>query len=374
MKNKKIGIVTCYMNNFGACLQAYALQETLRKNNYENELIRYTPIKSLVKYNIFIRIGLKVRLFLKSFKNVLYKFEFHRAFKFDKFRKQYIKFSKENYKKLDDLYKKVPNYDAFLVGSDQVWNPLIHNNQNNKAYFLDFVKDDRLKISYAPSLGVSDLPIELKNDMKTMLKSFSAISVRENTGKKIIDEISDIECRVVLDPTLLLDKTDWNKIAKNPISDKKYILCYIFSDFEYVEEFIKKASEELNLKIIVIPLHARKYNFEYDEALDIGPSEFVGLIRDASLVITDSFHATAFSLNLNVPFYSILRNKSNEKNNMNSRINDILKSTDLENRIINETSINNKLDLNVDFTKANDYINTKRQQDVQYLLDSINLK
>ena len=141
-----------------------------------------------------------------------------------------------------------------------------------------------------------------------------------------------------------------------------------------MEEFIKKASEELNLKIIVIPLHARKYNFEYDEALDIGPSEFVGLIRDASLVITDSFHATAFSLNLNVPFYSILRNKSNEKNNMNSRINDILNSTDLENRIINETSINNKLDLNVDFTKANDYINTKRQLDVQYLLDSINLK
>ena len=91
MKNKKIGIVTCYMNNFGACLQAYALQETLRKNNYENELIRYTPIKSLVKYNIFIRIGLKVRLFLKSFKNVLYKFEFHRAFKFDKLVKKITK-------------------------------------------------------------------------------------------------------------------------------------------------------------------------------------------------------------------------------------------------------------------------------------------
>lgn len=365
---KNVGLLTCYMDNFGACLQAYALQRTIVKFGCDCEIIKYTPIKSLKEYNVFIRAGLWLRNHIKSLSSDSYKFENYRHGKFVRFRKEYLVFSKENYMNEEQLYSKSLNYDAYVTGSDQIWNPNLYGGKNNRIYFLDFVPDGKKRIAYAPSIGVSTIPEDCAADMGNLLSKFDAVSVRESDGKRIIDGIIDCNCRVVLDPTLLLTKEEWSAFVGERIIKDEYILLYLFGDREYTKDFINYAYEKTGLKIITIPFNKREYESDYYKIKRAGPIEFVNLIKNAKLVITDSFHATAFSINLNVPFYSLLRNEKNEKNNMNSRIYSILDLCGLQDRIIaDKTSFPKKIDYDIDFQKANVILADKRSVDYQFL-------
>jgi hypothetical protein len=371
---KKVGLVTCYIDNFGACLQAYALQRVIIKQGNMCEIIRYTPNKDLSNTNKVVKIIKYIWRKLRSITNETYSYELSRKSQFKLFREKFLIFGRTHYDNIDMVFSNIPQYDSFVVGSDQLWNPLIHSNSNNSVYFLDFVQDDKKRIAYAPSIGLSILPDIYKDEMARMLMKFDTLSVREQEGANIVEEITGRPCRVVLDPTLLLARDEWYKIAAEPIPkiEEPYIFCYLFGNGDYIGEFVEYVKQKTNYKVVLVPYTKREYDSSNIKIKKAGPHEFIGLIKNASLVITDSFHATAFSINFNIPFYSLLRNSTTELNNMNSRITNILGMVGLENRLIMSVEdFPAEINLEIDFTAANQEIAKRREEDIRFLRDAI---
>ncbi len=371
---RKVGLITCYADNYGACLQAYALQQAIIKMGNECEIIKYTPINSLKEREGLLKVMTPVLNALRVIKNrnTIYKYQGQMRKRFKYFKKEYLIFGDALYPTIESLYKSPPSYDVFVTGSDQLWNPIIHGMTNNRAYFLDFVPSGKKRIAYAPSIGISEFPENCKIEMKELVEKMDVVSVREKDGKKIIDEITEKECRVVLDPTLLLNEQDWLKLTNNYNSQKPYIFCYLFSEQEYVGKFINYVKEVTEYEIVVIPYTKREMEQGYVVKNDAGPKEFLGLIKNASLVLTDSFHATAFSINFNVPFYTLLRNTDKELNNMNSRIFNILEMFNLLDRLItSENDYPEKIDMNINYEKVNKELNDRRNDDFNFLKESI---
>lgn len=367
---RKIGLITCYADNYGACLQAYALQQAIIKTGNECEIIKYTPIKSLKEHDRVYKFVIPIIRLLKVIKNrkSIYIYQRIMRRKFLQFKKDYLIFGMKSYVDIELLYKSPPIYDVYITGSDQLWNPVIHGLTNNKAYFLDFAPEGKKRVAYAPSIGISKIPVNCINEMKILIEKIDEISVRESEGKRIINEISDKECPVVLDPTLLFGKVFWSKIMKEYNNKKPYIFCYIFSEQSYIEEFIEYTKKLTEYEVVIIPYTKAQTKKGYRMIYDAGPKEFIGLIKNANLVITDSFHATAFSINLNVPFYSLLRNTHNELNNMNSRIFSILKMFNLTDRLItNKKDYPKNIKCEMDYSVINKKLLQLRERDLNIL-------
>ncbi len=224
--------------------------------------------------------------------------------------------------------------------------------------------DGTKRIAYAPSIGLSEFPEEYSADLKEKVNRFDYLSVRETAGQKIIEPLTDIDVKVVLDPTLLLTGEQWSKIAKPPKIKEPYIFLYLFGNRPYIGEFVEYVRKQTGLRVVCIPYTEREKNSEYVQIYDAGPCEFLGLIKNASLVITDSFHATAFSINFNTPFYSLLRNDDSDKVNMNSRIFSILDLVGLQERmVLPDVEYPFSIDMSLDFSGANERINDKRRSD-----------
>lgn len=365
----KIGLVTCFVNNYGACLQAYALQETIKKASYDVEIVNYTPVKEVQKKNIIQKFLFWLHEIYRCVRYKNYSYSYRNKKHFSRFRKSYLTFSKRFYKSEDDLYNQNFEYKAFVVGSDQLWNPIIHGNKNNRAYFLDFVGEEVLKIAYAPSFGISSFPnSELENGAKTMLKKFDFLSCREETGAKLVENITGKTCYPVLDPTLLLSKEEWSSICGDRIIKEDYIFIYRFGESDIEEAILQEIEKTVNLPIYCLPMSSSDFSHKYKILKPCGPLEFVNYIKNASFVITDSFHATVFSINLNTNFSCLLRNHSGEKNNMNSRIFDILAKFDLKNRLISDIdSIKSVVNSKTDFKKSNELLFKNREHDINLL-------
>lgn len=369
---KRVGLVTCYINNYGACLQAYALQTSVKSLGFDCEIIQYTPVSNVKKYGFTKCIVNKIKDFIRLLRIPNYSFVLARKRKFEKFRKKHLIFSEENYPSAEYLYNRNLPYCAFITGSDQIWNPLIHNNCFDKIYMLDFVKSGVKRIAYAPSIGIASLPDEYNESMKRYLEEFDVLSTREQSGADIVCSLVSKPCCVVLDPTLLLNREKWLNIATPRLIEKQYIFCYVFSEQQYINLLIERAKDKLRIDAVIIPLKDRDFSGTDILVKSVGPLDFVSLIANASLVITDSFHATAFSINLNIPFYSCLRNIQGEKNNMNTRITSILELTGLEDRLVtNESKIPSEVNLNIDFTQSNIKLCKKRESDLCFLRTSL---
>lgn len=365
----KIGLITCFINNYGACLQAYALQETLKKASYDVEILNYTPVKEIQKKNAFQKIFFWFHEMYRCIRYKNYSYLYRSKKYFSRFRKSYLTFSKEFYKKEEDLYNRSYEYKAFVVGSDQLWNPLIHDNKNNKAYFLDFVSEEKIKIAYAPSFGISSFPNdELKKDAKTMLNKFDFLSCREETGAKLVESMTGRKCYSVLDPTLLLSKEEWESICQSRIIKEDYIFLYRFGGSDIEEAILQEFAKMVNLPIYCLPMSSNDFCNKYNILKPCGPLEFVNYIKNATFVITDSFHATVFSINLNTNFSCLLRNHFGERNNMNSRIFDVLSKFNLEDRLVSDTdSVKSVLKSKIDFTKSNELLLKFREHDLNLL-------
>ena len=368
----KVGLITCYMDNYGACLQAYALQTTIKRITGHCEILRYSPIRSMKEYPFPLNVLLRLRKKVKAITNDAYRYGNARAKEFNDFRRKYLIFSKKYYRNESSFYRTSFPYNCFVTGSDQIWNPNLYGGTNNKIYFLDFVPKEARRVAYAPSIGVSAITPECKEDMKQLLSKFDAISVREADGKQIIDEISNVECKLVLDPTLLLPNGEWEELISPRLIREEYIFLYLFSEKEYIGEVIERAKQQLNMKVVTIPFVKREFDSDDEKIQSAGPLDFLNLIKYASLVITDSFHATAFSINLNTPFYSLLRNDISEKNNMNSRVYNILHLTGLEKRLISNSNYKDtEISTELDFSDANQRLQKKRAEDYDFLIDAL---
>lgn len=383
---KKVGIVSCYFkHNYGSMLQAYATQQILDNLGIENETIN-------IDENIDFSKGKKKYYmtqitnftFIKS-KLGMVKLKFDKKLKKDLGRniavrdKKYKEFETKfrltkAYKTYQELTEKCKDYSSVLVGSDQLWLPV---NVVADYYTLNWVPDDVNKISYATSFGVSTVPEKYKEKYKKFLDRINYLSVREEAGCKLVKELSSNEATLVCDPTLLLTKDEWMGIQREePIIKEKYILCYFLGRNIEHRKFAERLKEKTGCKIVSLN-HADEYVkysdiFADEMPYDIGPAEWINLIRNAEYVCTDSFHGTVFSLLNNKKFFTFRRYSNSSKVSTNSRIDSLLNIVDLHDRLLNgDEEILDCIEKQIDYEQVNKKLDKFRNESKEFLKKSI---
>jgi len=349
MKISLITIKSPY--NYGAVLQCFATFKYLKKLNFDVQVIDYCP-KNLGEGSGFLK------------ETIMKLLTFGRRSKITKFNKENLIYTNICYRNYRELKKKPPISDIYIVGSDQVWNSQLSKGKLDPVFFIDFLKNEN-KISYASSMGRSDVDISELKIMKEYLKNFSHISVREESAKKLLESVGLKNIAITLDPIFLLEKQDYIKFIK-PIEYKKYLLIYSFEKNPIIEKLAQEISKKMGLQIIEIGTFRSKYsNDEYLQ--NIGVEDFLSLIKYANFVITSSFHGTAFSILFNKEFVSV------EPSIRKNRLENIVKIFGIEKRLINKKSnytLDNLLDP-IDYRKVNKLIDIYSEKSRIFLKNAI---
>lgn len=372
---KKVGLITYYGDNYGGVLQAYALEKLVMANGFDCELIS----------NDFLYRGNKAKKRKAKLNNLLAAirdpFEYIskrgvykkyagqqalRAEKFSLFRRKHLRINQTGYTCYDDYLTAPPRYDVYLCGSDQIWNPNLFHEHG--FYFADFAPAGAKRVSYASSIGVSSVTAEQAAFMKPYLEKLDVISTREHDGTAIVQQLTGKPARTVIDPTLLLDARQWSEVAAEPLVDEPYVFCYFFGERAYYSRIKQQVRELTGLQLVSIPYVARELAEPDVKIFDAGPAEFISLIKHAKLVLTDSFHATAFSVNFGTPFLSLARFAKNDAKGMNSRLHTILGAMELTDRLIDENdTITADMLYAVDFEKVHERLDRLRKEDGSFL-------
>ena len=389
-----IGIITFVKcNNYGAELQAYALQKKLNDLGHNAEIIDVekdmgalyrrpstyrTAIINRYKYFGLLKGTLKVvQLIYDKYcakKSIAMDADLicRKRKKFHDFFYLETRHSDHHYT-LDEIRsaESLP-YDVLIAGSDQIWN--YQQTDYLDVYFLMMAKDWNIKrMSYAASFGVKKIPNDKKNMYKMYLENLDAISVREIDGLDIVRSCSKCEVSMVLDPTLLLNKSVWvRNLVKDDFlpKEKKYVVIYTLSGSRYIYDLAKRIAAQLNVEVLNIKGGFKKAEDVngVQHVCDAGPGDFISIYNHAAYIITDSFHGTAFALNFNVPFTTLL----NPVSSINSRALSILKLTKMEDRLIYDDGTNSFPDkLDVDFSVANREIERLRKESLCFLQSNL---
>ena len=353
---KKIGVLTWhYHHNYGGVLQAFAMQCVFEKLNYNVDIVNYRPekygLKECVK-RLLLSNAISSRLLNKC-----------RDYKFNKFLKQNLKQSKTfNVSTIKKL--KQNKYDAFFVGSDQIWSP----NVLDTTYLLDFVDDNNKKFSYAPSSVIETKDKDKIKLYKKYLSKFNKISVREQKSKENIDSYVGCDCKVVLDPTLLLDEPDYTEVvSERNVPSGDYVLCYFLGNNDCYRDVIDQIKGDMTVYSI---MSSNDSCGHYNKIYDVGPKEFLGLIKNCKLMVTDSFHGLAFSIIFKKQFYVLERFKKDSEINQNPRIDHILNLLDLhERKVVNVINLSNLKTIQYD--EVYQYLNIEREKSISYLIDCL---
>lgn len=301
----KIGILTFHCaHNYGAMLQCYALQEHLLSMGHSVQVINYQP-KYLVKpYKIFDIERILSKNIFKLVKNIakelfLLPKRYRRYQAFNRFLSKRIRMSMLCNK---DTIR--DDFDAYVFGSDQIWNPNITNGVDD-MYFgcFPFSKGQKKYVSYAASLGLDTIDNVWEESFRVNLKNIDHISVREDTTVNLLTSFTDKPIKVVLDPTLLLSKPIWEKLSDN-VKRRNYVLVYQVREDPNTIEFAQHIAHQLNTDVIKLVAWVKRKKFIGENA-SASPEDFVSYIKHASCVVTTSFHGTAFSVIFNKPFYCL---------------------------------------------------------------------
>lgn len=371
----KIAIIT-WINgcNYGTKLQAFALQAYLKNEGYNVDLIQYIPSNSDVIKEPLLESRFIFERIVDRFKRLItereyasekikhadeYAIRLNRAdaFLFNNATMTQKVVSNEDFNMI------ASQYDVFICGSDQIWNPRILN----KRFYLDFVKNKR-KIAYAPSVGLNAYSEYEKRHILSWLYDFESIGIREIEGTQLIKSIltdSNIEVQNVCDPTLLLDSQIWKKyMNQDVIPRKKYAVVYVIQNYRWYDSvldiLIKKGYE-----VIIIPMTSRMLRKSKSEWITYGPSEFLGLLSSADLVVTDSFHAIIFSLIFQREFFVLLNDNKGKLFNTSSRQKTILTKAGLLDRIVEKSSqleckISNRIEYKNVYLKLVEFIDSSK--------------
>ena len=331
---KKIGIFTFFQLNYGAVLQAYALQHYLEQQpSVKVEIVDFTTPNHLSEHKVFNK--QKTHNFIKIVMyfclTLVHSCQIKRRISLTwEFKKKYFNFTRR-FSSLDDVMKNHPVEDVYITGSDQVFNPKA---SYVPLYYLGFEKGKGIKAAYAPSFGISEFNREITSKIKKYVDDFDYLSCREPAGSSYLESITGKRAPVVIDPVFLLDAEEWRKVLVKPNFRKDYIFIYDLNGGDNLIKIAKNIQKTTKLPIVCLTGNRMKVYPVNKQFYDAGPAEFIGWIQNASYVVTDSFHGTAFSLIFAKQFFSFI---ALEKTS--SRIKNILSEAGLLDRIIDRDSV-----------------------------------
>lgn len=380
---KKIGLAVCYnAKNFGSQLQLLANAKKIEELGYQVEIIRYnkkvTPVFVLQTiprlFNIrFLRgklRSLQKRKSKAADPEIAKNLSLRRA-RFNQFADAHFPASSEPYAGWETLVKKAKeNYDGFVCGSDQLWLP---NNLGSHFYTLEFAPDNKPKIAYSTSFGVSEIPWFQKTGTAKYLNRFQSLSTREIAGSRIIEELTGRKAQVVCDPTMLYDADDWNAILPSKrIIEQPYIFAYFLGTNPSHRKAAEELKEKTGLTLVTCPFAdsfvASDKDFGDVQMYDMDSADFVNLIRHAEFVLTDSFHGTVFSI-LNHRQFLTFNRFQEGKDSRNSRIDSLCTMLDLHNR--RYTGQIDAIFDSVNYEQVEQRLHAFRSESIQYLKDAL---
>lgn len=383
-EKKKVGIVTLHgYFNYGNRLQNYAVEQVLkslgfevesivnttrisRENDKENKrtvLDKINKVSNMRFKKIFHKLYNKIWYYKN--KNLIKESKKEKEIKFKEFSN--VLLNESNYKiSLDNIPNDLgEKFDYFIAGSDQVWNPLF--NDTSEVNFLTFAPKEK-RISLSASFGISEIPCEYVDDYQKWINDMDFISVREFEGAEIVKKLTGRDSEVLVDPTMLLNKNHWLNIAKksNSKPDNKYLFTYILGDYSYErKEMINEIANKYNLEIVNLA------DIKDLNAFASGPREFINFINSASLVFTDSYHASIFSIIFRTPFVVFSRDYNNMS--MNSRINTLFKKFNLDSRYENNIDFEKNL-FDIDFDRTDEILNREKEKSINFLKNALDNK
>ncbi|NLO09093.1 MAG: polysaccharide pyruvyl transferase family protein [Clostridiales bacterium] len=352
MNKKKVGIVTIISKNYGNRLQNYALQEYLKKLEFDVYTLPYkTKFRLVIKESI--------RLFL------IYLFKYCRnRWVWEDFNRKYIKWTP--IKSQDSYWNN--RYDYFVAGSDQIWNPLFWIN-SEREFLRSYSREKR--ITYAASIGIDQLPIEYHERYKGYLNEIPNISVRETKAADIVYTLTGKRVPIVIDPTMLITRKEWEAFISS---------CSLELPSRYIVNYILGAGSSEYIKLIKIK--AKTEGLEIIDLLDekgntkrkIGPREFIYIISHSERTYVDSFHGAVFSILFSKPFAVFERPYEEGAGLMTSRLDSLLSTFRLTNRMVKSIEQLEKLDDYCDFSQVGDILKAKRREALSYLMKAFNLE
>lgn len=368
-KVKNIGIITIHkINNYGSVFQAYALQRACEDSGFKTEIIDYNFPNDFHSKNKYVEES-DSQPNEPTWIKFLYALDLKRQHKgIMNFVYRYENLSDKQYSSPAELGEGAPLYDVYITGSDQLWNPRFCN--GDPAFMLHFAPENALKISFAASIGSNSIPDELKPQYKALLSRYAHIAVRENSGVEIIKEVVNKEATVVLDPTLLLNREQWNRIAAPKRQfKKKYILCYFlnytFNAFPYVDQLAEYMQKQTGYEIVRVARPPHRLGLPHTHyRVGASPEEFLALVRDAEMVLTTSFHGTAFAVNYGKPVFTVVQ----DRNASDSRQVSLMHNLGLDDQIL---SVKDSMPVQSRFTydekSEQARLEVLRQQSMDYL-------
>ena len=373
-------------HDYGGMLQAFATQRFLEKQGIESDSINFDNVKGDIsrrKWKYFLSnmmdisiVKEKSRLIEKKIRqktNARLKAQMaERDNAFDKFCTSHFKVSRP-FDSWDDMAESSQKeYDAVIVGSDQLWLP---SNVMADYYTLNWVPEKVKMIAYATSFGIGNIPLKYKEMYRQYLTRIDYLSARETSGQEIISELTDRSVPLVNDPALLLDAKGWDEVIKDkPIINDKYIFCYFMGDNPEQRDFVKRLAKEKGLKIVAL-LHLDQF-IETDEHYadytpwDISPDDFVNLVKYAEYVCTDSFHGTVFSIIYSRNFFTFKRCNKKASLSTNTRITSLLTRVGLMDRLV--VNLDKRPDNINDWRKIQECVSEFRNASGSWLIESIN--
>lgn len=363
----KIKTITCHdVYNLGASLQAYALAAYLRQLGHETEIIHYKPRYLSGHYGLwgvsnpkFDKPLIRTAYSLVKFPRRLAKRMGKRKKEFDLFRKKYLPCTRTRYESFEQLKQHPPKADVYFAGSDQIWNTVFSNGRD-PSFYLQFAPKETVRASYAASFATETVLPEYRNQVQQWLGEMDNISVRESSGLTILEDLGIDGGVQVMDPVFLLNREHWEKICQ-PIELKRpYLLIYDFDKSPQIEAFVKKISQEKHLLIYsMLPCSYCNRSFE-----NSGPKTFLSLVKDAEVVVSNSFHATAFSIIFERNFWAFPRQEK-----INTRMRDLTALMNLGHRYVETLDLN--LTEEIDYREVKEILELQTQSSKKFILDTV---
>lgn len=376
-----IYLISVTYHNYGSLLQTFALQDAITKLGYKTEILQYSEqgISKIRRLKDKEYTKTRFKMILKKLiLSFLYPGKKHdlieRKHSFDNFIKEELLLS-SLITSLNSIKEESKGWKTVLLGSDQVWHPI---NLYMDYFTLNFVPDNVKKIAYAPSFGVSEIPSKYKTSYEKYINRFQHLSCREQKGVEIIKELTGRKAQLVCDPTLLLTRDEWEaKMSEKVKFEVPYIFCYLMGNNPNHRKLISEYKTKYKIKIVALT-HIDEYipsdeGFADYTPYNVGPKEFLYLIKNAQAVMTDSFHATVFSLIFQKSFYTFNRFENNSNSSTTSRIDSLLNKVGLIDRKMphNATMQDIIEKTEIDYKTVSYKIDVFRNESIEYLKSSL---